>query len=301
MKKLFTLLLALTLSLSAVLGLTACDGDNPLADNLTFEGKTAEQIYNATTSAIETYKDNFTCTTNFDVKANIVIPELMTDTGDGSDQSISLDMRLYSTTKANGNNIYVGSDLYMGEIMPGFSLGKMKQDITFVDDVAYVSADMEMDGYPLNYKIKQNITMAQLMTTYGIDEDEMYNPLYDFPKVSFENVAFKLDGENTYFELLLKGEEAQKYINDNVGQMLGTAVTFTYSDISYKFYLKNDGTFDYASINFSVNFTMAELMTCDYTYSGVIRFADIGTTVVNAPADADEYVDNAFIPTTPDI
>ncbi len=71
-----------------------------------------------------------------------------------------------------------------------------------------------------------------------------------------------------------------------------------YGDISYKFFVTEEGKFDHAEIAFTVklNKTINGTMNvaCEFSYKGGIYFKDIGTTVVTAPIDAEDYTSMNF-------
>ncbi len=283
MKKIFSILITLSLIVTSLLGLTACNGD----EIVTLNGKTAEEVYTETVEEIETYKNNFTVEVNYDVDAKITV----------SEQEIPYSMKLYSTSKANGTNIYAGAVMDLGSItlpeIGEMNFGSSNTECYFVDDVFYMNYAVNVNGLCDDDKYKANVSLEKFYSQIGQTEEEIYNPIYDFSEANFNNIKFVKDGEKYYFELVLSGESAKEYTNSvltNMGQE--GASNLKYGDVSYKFFLSSEGKFDHAEIDFKVELNKAiGIMSgaFEFSYKGSIYFKDIGTTVVNAPADADDY------------
>ncbi len=283
MKKLFNLSVSILLCLCTVLGLTACGDDgNGYEQQLTLNDKTAQQVYAETIEAIESYEDNFTTTVEYDIVVAM----------DFQGETIEMDMTLDTSFKKNGGDIYEKSFVDMGKMSYNgieMDLGSINKEVYLVNDVAYLHEVTSVLGENSETKRKMNVSLQYLLTYMGKTEDELMNPLYDFTDVSFDNVKFNVGSEDIFFELVLSGEEAQKFTNKLLQDSNVNSTSLTYSEISYKFFVNSEGVFDHAKIDFDVDAVISG-MKYKYSYSGIIKFSDIGTTEITAPADAEDYV-----------
>ncbi len=280
MKKFLSILITLIMSFSALLGLTACDG-NP-EEIIKLNGKTAEQIYNETLTVIESNKTNFTFDANYDVEAKITVGE----------ESVPFNMKMYMTCAANGTNLYQKTDMDLGTFtipnLGSMEMGTMQAEYTFIDGVCYVHAVSTGEIGAYDTKMKMNFDVNEFLEEIGQTEETMYNPLYDFSEEAFNNIKFVKAENDYYFELVINGQNAEDYVTDMLANMNQTAIGMEYGDISYKFFVTSEGAFDHAEIEFDITIT-AGGMKYEYSYKGSIKFRDVGTTVVTAPADADAY------------
>ncbi len=286
MKKIFAILVTLLMAVSSLFSLTACN-DEGGGEVIELNGKTAEVIYNETVAAIETYKTNFTFDCNYDVAVNVSMGE----------NSFPMNMKLYTTLATADGDFYEKMYLDMGEMLitggESEDLGKITMETTFVDEVAYLYTEMTglLEEEPT--KIKVNKSFAEILAQLGKDEDTMYNPIYDFSNTSFDGIKF-IKVENEYcFELVLSGAQAQDFTNETLQSMNQVGTNTQYSDISYKFFVSSEGKFDHAEISFTTSMNIATFKY-EYAFSGKIEFKNIGTTVVTAPIDAEDYTSMNF-------
>ena len=279
--KILTVVLALTMAFAFCL--VGCDEKAPESNYNqvdTLNDKTTAQIYSDIMDTIDAYDNNFTTNVNYDIPCSVSV----------SGASLSMTLKMYDTFMMAGNNFYEKIYVDAGEIM-GESLGTMTNEVWFVDNVAYV--DMRGEIAPQTLKAKYSSTIEDIAIRANLDMDELLNPVYDFSQSDFEDVVFnisKTDATDVYFEIILDGTKAQEFAQKVSSKNLPIGSTLEYGKINYKFIIDETGALDHIDISFNVKMTSPDA-TYDYTYNGEITFTDIGTTVVSAPANPDEFTD----------
>ncbi len=279
--KILTVVLALTMAFAFCL--VGCDEKAPESNYNqvdTLNDKTTAEIYSDIMDTIDAYDNNFTTNVNYDIPCSVSV----------SGTSLSMTLKMYDTFMMAGNNFYEKIYVDAGEIM-GESLGTMTNEVWFVDNVAYM--DVRGEIAPQTIKAKYTATLEAIAYHAGMDMDELLNPVYDFSQSDFENVVFnisKTDATDVYFEIILDGTKAQEFAQKVSSKNLPTGSTLEYGKINYKFIIDDTGALDHIDISFKVKMTSPDA-TYDYTYNGEITFTDIGTTVVSAPANPDEFTD----------
>lgn len=279
--KILTVVLALTMAFAFCL--VGCDEKAPESNYNqvdTLNDKTTAQIYSDIMDTIDAYDNNFTTNVNYDIPCSVSV----------SGASLSMTLKMYDTFMMAGNNFYEKIYVDAGEIM-GESLGTMTNEVWFVDNVAYI--DVRGEIAPQTLKAKYSSTIEDIAIRANLDMDELLNPVYDFSQSDFEDVVFnisKTDATDVYFEIILDGTKAQEFAQKVSSKNLPTGATLEYGKINYKFIIDETGALDHIDISFKVKMTSPDA-TYDYTYNGEITFTDIGTTVVSAPANPDEFTD----------
>ena len=297
MKKFGKLLLSAVCILS-VLTCAACvkAGGDPAPEGYektqALNGKTTEQTYTEIMSKIQTNSTNFTSNINYNVDCLIKT----------SDVSVSMQMAMQVTDKVDGANLYERSYIDMGELM-GEDLGSMTTSVWYIETTTESGTTGTAYLNDNGTKMKYSATWAQICQLAEMDSEDIFNPIYDFSNVSFDNISFYVD-KNTqdeteyapYFELMIGGNEAEAFVNkqlNNVGNVLEDA-SMSFSKIRYKFILNNQGAFDHAEVDYTTTMTaMVEGVKCtyEYTFDGEIYLTNLGTTNVTAPSDAKTYRD----------
>jgi hypothetical protein len=134
-------------------------------------------------------------------------------------------------------------------------------------------------------KIKYAATEKELAALAGIDVNAA--KIMNIPADWFENCELKADedGNGYYIEFVLNGEEYKQLFSnfallDSVKEV---------SDVTHKVYVTAEGKID------SIVSTATMVVAVDGTevvadMVSVSTYGDIGSTVVEAPADADSYV-----------
>ncbi len=165
MKKIFAILVTLLMAVASLSSLTACNDEI-----VELNGKTAEEIYTETIEDIETYKNNFTVDVNYDVNAKMTINE----------EEIPYSMKLYTTSKANGNNIYGSAVMDLGSItlteIGAINFGSSNTETSFVDNVFYMKTEISSPVGNYDQKFKSNISIDEFYAQIGQTEEETYNP-----------------------------------------------------------------------------------------------------------------------------
>lgn len=255
----------------------------------TLNDKTTAEVYSEVIAQVDSYQENFTGIMNYDIAV------IMNMQG----QTFNMDMKLYDTLMVAGEEFYedilidMGSMAIMGQTM---DMGEVIEKAWLVDDYAYLYTQSNVMGDIETTKYKYGATFEALLEVLEKDVADFYNPIYDFTDVAFEDVKFCVNKQNSndvFFEMVLTGEEASDFANQNLSD-LNINGNMTIGDISYKFILDGQGNFSHVEIEYDVDMTalldsQGTTATYDYHFVGEIRFSDIGTTVVTAPADADTY------------
>lgn len=227
MKKIISLLLALTLVFS-LLALTSCkkgDDDDNSNTVATLAGKTPEQLY-------ELSKTKLKEATSYSVNASQVITMQL----DGED--MTMNQTVISTV--NGDNSYskVTSD-EMGELL--------NMEVWYVDGMLYSS----MTGAKVKAPIDKDTYMEEYMGT-----DPKEDTLLDIPTSWFADVKFEKEGDKWVLNFLISGEKYNEMFDnlDLGGDIVG--------DVVYKIYFDADGNIEKMITTFDMT-TMGVKAHCD--------------------------------------
>lgn len=287
--KLMSLLCALLMIVS--FGLVGCknskdDDDEPSYKKKdTLNGMTVEEVYNDIMDTIDTYQDNFTSVTNYKIKCK-------TNVGG---QSLTMNMTMTDTFSMQDGNFYEKTFIDAGEIM-GEDLGEITNEVWYVGDTAYLNQIDTVNGN--NQKMRYNSSWEYLLEFLDLEQESIFNPIYDFSNTAFDEVKFYInseDSDDVYFDIILDGEEASNFAMKLFEKQNNGASNFEIDEIQYRFILNEDGELDHIEIDFVAD-VEADSMTMKYTYDGTIEFSNIGTTEVTAPADANDYLDLGNLP-----
>lgn len=273
------------IGMAAMFAFSGCGGEEgDYSQTETLNDKTPQQTYEAIMTQIESQKTNFTSTIDYKIVIDMSY--------DG--EKASVEMNMNTLTKMDGNDFLSSSNVEGGELF-----GTMAQNVAYVDGVAYIdvtaTGDFGMTPLAKLGKVKYTASIEQICSLANIEQDEMFNPIYDFADTAFEDVKFYVGEDDSYFQLLLTGDDAAAYFEKIFGTM-NIAAGITIPQIEYNFMLDKDGNFDYAKIGFELDMEV-EGVSMKYEFDGIIRFTDVGTTVVTAPEGGEEYKDyTAFLP-----
>lgn len=273
--KIFTILCALCLVFSFCF--TACGGSKDRYADYnqveTLNEKTTKEVYDDIMGVINSNKTNFSSQISYDIDCSI---------SDGHN-SLQIEIQMQDIFKINGTNFYEKTVMDMGE-MGGVSTS----DFWYVDETAYMN-----DGQS---KQKAYITVAQLEENGILDMDNLINPLYDFSAVPFDEVRFcinKNDATDIFFELTLDGADAEAFAENMLSKINMPGIDLGLDKVYYKFVINEQGEYSHSEIEFDLSMKMSHdgmTTTVKYTFDGEIRFSNLGSTVVTAPADADDYI-----------
>ncbi len=282
--KVFSMALVLVLSLFAF----ACNGgeggDATYTAVPTLNGKSTEEVYQGVVTAVESYRNNFTISIDYDISCTI--------TAEG--ETGTMNMKMTDHAKFNGAEFYEKMFIDMGKITAGdnsMDLGETTIEVSVVGGKAYMNTQMDIMGEQVSNKARFNATLEQIAEYADLDMDKLINPVYDFSQHSFDDVKFFVndnDASDVYFEMTIKGDEAKDFAS-NIGNEFDLEDMNT-GDINYKFYLNGQGQLDHIAIEFTTSMS-AMGTSMEYKYVGSIRFSDVGTTVITPPSDADTYED----------
>lgn len=201
--------------------------------------------------------------------------------------STSMDMTTTTsmTIKIDGNNIYQcsESDMGMGE--------SERAELWYVDDYIYTEEYIGMDEETFE-DIYENVKIAatpeQAAEYYGLDVSSDSTGL---PEQAFANMEVSLTDDGLYaFSLNLSDEDILTY-SDELGLDGMIEEGYTINAFSYIFYVTKEGVMDFVDCDASI--AMAD-MEMSMEMNMKIELENIGTTVVTAPANADEYAEYAF-------
>lgn len=294
MKKFLSILLA-CISCVAILFTVACDNTNPPAIPEgyttvdTYNEKSTEQIYTDIMDYVAVNNTNFTANTVYDIDA---IMSMM-----GTD--IPVDVAMTDTIKIANGGFYEHAAMDLTcEMLPDINQS-MTAEVWHVNNVAYINNPKNQGAR----KIKVNITWANLCASLGMDSEKIFNPVYDFTDQSFKNVKFYIDKNaddevdvDPYFEMQIKGDNAEAFVQDKLDDLAGQIqnVKVSVSTIKYQFFITEEGGLDYIGIVYTMT-VKGKIngvdVTYKYNFDGVLTFSNVGSTVVNAPSDASSYVD----------
>ena len=250
MKKIISLLLALTLAFS-LLALSSCDrGDDD--DNVggdpnvreTLAGKTPEQLY-------ELSKAKLSEATSYSLNSTQVIK--MTYEG----EEMTMNQTVISTV--NGDNSY--SKLYS-------DMAVMDMEVWYVDGMLYSS----MEGMKVKAPMDKDAYMEEYMGTDAGEET-----LFDIPTSWFNDVKFEKEDTKWVLNFLVSAEKYNEILDSSE---LGGEIT---GDVVCKIYFDADGNIEKMIVTFDMTI-MGVSAHCDS-----VSYITIGNVTVTPPADADSY------------
>lgn len=285
--RLFSVVLTIALSLT----LFACNGGEDNGDGgseyntvPTLNGMTTEDVYEGVITTVESYRDNFTISIQYDVACKT--------TAQGT--TLNMNMKMTDYAKFVGDEFYekvyidLGEMTYSGETM---DLGETTVETSVVGGYAYLYSNSNIMGETISSKQKFGATLQQIAEFADLDLDKLINPIYDFSQHSFDDVKFNInknDASDIYFEMTITDDAADDYAEDiasNFGEL-----DMEVGNINYKFIINEQAQLDHVEVKFTMTAEVSG-MVMEYAYSGSVRFSDVGTTVITAPADADTYTD----------
>lgn len=281
LNKLFGIVLAIV-SLFAF-NFAACDAGIQTHNMVeTLNGKTSAQVYTEIIETIDSYGTNFTASIAYDIPCTAVASM--------GNQKETFDIQMSSSSlfKLSGTSFYEKTSVNTGSFAGEPAIEEI-QEVWFVDDTAFLSKD--------GTKYKYGATVQALENLLGKDLKSSMNPIYDFSDKSFDDVKFainKTNEEDIYFELILDGAEAEEFAqNVSTGVSMLEGAQFQLSTINYRFVIDKNGALDHANILFDLVLNMNNNgvdIKFNFSFNGTITFTDIGTTVVEAPADSNSYI-----------
>ena len=281
LNKLFTLIIALVCVL--MFSLVGCSEEDKAKYKALAElnGKSTQEIYTDIMSDIASIKNNFTATIIYDM------PCTMSVSVGGFSMSNTMNMQTTTTFMMDGDSFYEKDIMYVESETE--SAQTLVVEAWLVNDYAYISSE--------GTKIKYQANLEALANYLGKGIDELWNPIYDFSATAFDDVKFYVNSNNSsdvYFELVLSGAEAAAFAKENLGDLSEyEEADINFGDISYKFIITEEGKLEDVKVSYNVSINLVEddmSMFIQYTCSGYIRFSNIGTTVINAPVDANSYL-----------
>ena len=250
MKKIISLLLALTLALS-LLALTSCNkgddddnGSNNSNTATTLAGKTPEELYEISKTKLEE-------ATNYSVNASQVIK--MTYNG----EEITTNQTVICTV--SGDNSY--SKIYS-------DMAGMNMEVWYVDGMLYSS----LAGIKTKAPMDKDAFMEEYM---GADASE--NTLLDIPESWFKDIKFEKEDTKWVLNFVITAEKYNEIL-DNAD--IGGEIT---GDVICKIYFDNEGNIEKMITTFDMT-TMGVTAHCDS-----VAYITIGNATVTPPADADSY------------
>ena len=284
MKKVWKVALGCICAASMMTAVGCNKDESSYTQQETLNGKTTQEKYEEIMDTIDTYSANFTSNTQFDIGVTMKMQGM----------KAKLNMEMKSTVKMDGENFEEVDFIDAGELM-GEALGTMEMKAWYVDGVAYLDGtdSGSLEGSISQTKVKYTATIAEICEIAGLDEDSLWNPIYDFSGAAFEDVQFSVGKKDSYFTLTMTGDEAAAYAEKYVA-LQGVSGDITIPKINYKFVLDAEGNFQYAKINYEMTMVAnvgGEQVTYSYKYNGKITFSDIGTTTVSAPAGSETWTD----------
>lgn len=285
MKKVFKIALGCICSASMMVGV-ACGGDgNGYTTQETLNGKTTKEKYTEIMATIDAQSENFTSLIQYDIHCDISL----------EGQTVGMDMDMMTTIKMDGDN-FIETDIIDGGELMGQDIGTLNMNVWYVDGVAYVDGSATgqyASAKPVVEKTKYTATIEQICEIAGLDQDTLWNPIYDFSDTAFDEVKFNVGANDSYFEIVMKGDDAAEYAEKSAA-LQGINGDMEIPQVNYKFMMDKDGNFDYVKIDYVMTMEMTimgTVATYKYNYDGKIVFSDVGTTVVTAPTDGETWTD----------
>ncbi len=264
---------------ASMMAFVGCGGEEgAYTTKETLNGKTTEEKYDEIMATIDGQSENFSSLVQYDIHCTANVQSM----------TIDMDLQMTSTVKMSGNDFYAFDFVDAGEFM-GMDMGSMSSKVWYVGGTAYLesAATGEMVGSVPNAKMKCTVTMEKLCQLAGLEEGELFNPIYDFSDTAFEDVKFNVGESDSYFEIVMKGDEASAYAQKLLEKQ-GMAGSFNIPQVNYKFMMDKEGNFDYVKVDFDVTASING-DSYKYNYDGKITFSDIGTTTVAAPEGGENW------------
>ena len=236
----------------------------------TDKGDSDEELFDGMSPA-EKYEQTFNeinLSTNLTMITSQDIQMVMTYQG----QTVEQDMVQVITQKYAGDNFsIVGEAESAGQRVPS-------TNCQYIDGTVY---NVQVtDGM----KIKYQATKDQLESLAGVDTNEP--KLFDIPESWFKNVEFKEDAEDNrvYLEILLSGEQYKQMFSNLA--LLSSVKEIT--DIVHKIYFTESGDLDSIVTTAIMKMDISGIDTTA-SFVSTSTISNVGTTVVEAPADANTY------------
>ena len=228
-------------------------------DNL--NGMTPVEKYDQTFDEIDSL-------TNFTLTAHQDIQMVMRYQG----ESMKQDMVQTIVQKYQGDNFsIVGNATSAGMQVPS-------SNCQYVDGIVYNV--QPIDGQMIKY----SATKDQLSSLVGVDTDEP--KIFDIPESWFEDVCFyeESNGNRAYLEIILSGEQYEQMFSNLA--LLSSVTSIT--DITHRVYFDENGDFDSIVTTATMKLNVSGIDTTA-SFVSTSTISDIGSTVVEAPANADAY------------
>ena len=259
-------------------------GNDKPAEITTINGKTPYEFLMAAAGAIG---ENYEATLNMDASISM----------DSGSTSVDMKTTMLSSIKTDGQNIYEYSMTDMGDGEPGVS------EMWYVGGHGYTQQyiGMDEDTYEDIYEnVKVAVTPEQAANYYGVSIDDSDDSIADslgadLPESVLADMKVSLTEDGLYaFELHLSDEEIITYA-DTLG--LGDIIEedYTITGFSYTFYVTKDGVMDSLVCNLTMSADDPDMgMEMAMTLAMTVEIKGVGTTVVTAPENADEYTEYTF-------
>ncbi len=165
-------------------------------------------------------------------------------------------------------------------------------EIVCDDDIVYL---FEQENGKSPVKGKDEGSFADLQNATGIPLNVKDNPLFVPSNNALSNGYFNMsndaDGGAT-LTIKISGAEAQTFIEQNTNEDI-TALAV--SDIVYIVHLDAQGNLEKIDYYFQIYALFSGNLPAYYNYSCTTIITDVDKTVINAPSDADTYIDANFI------
>ena len=254
-----------------------------------YNGKTAEQIY---AEALATSnQNNFSYSVDYDI---IQVVSL------GAQGTNTHNQWFHKILKKADNDIHYETINNKGRLATGEDKGRFVKKQTLVSGINYnYSATLYTQGYTQithdKKETKAQCTYGQFFKNLGTTENSLLNPLYNFVSEDFKDVKIyvnKLDSSDIYFTLSIKGDNAKTFTKDLLQQAeMIEATPTSNTEVTCVILLTDDGKFEKAQVSFKIQ-EGSSPHTFVYSFKGEIAFSNIGSTIVSAPENANEYVES---------
>ncbi|MBE5756376.1 MAG: hypothetical protein E7342_01115 [Clostridiales bacterium] len=266
---------------------------HPTTGDSSYLGQTAVAVYNSAVASL-TNGENYT----FKSTQNVGIDVDMSAMGMGYVQNFGTQILDFHYAYA-GLEFY-GKDKYFITAdytkIPGIPAGDATvetirndtYEITCDDNVVY----MMMAGAQ-SIKAKDNGTFSDLQNATGIPLQIKNNPLFVPSESSLANGYFNVSNDGATLTIKISGKEAEDFIKDTMSNSNISALAV--SDIVYIVNLDAQGNLIDVDYYFQIFALFNEMLPAYYNYSCTTTITEVGTTVVNAPADASNYLEADFI------
>lgn len=213
MKKLFIVLLALTLAFASF-SLVSCDKEDGSKFVETLSGKTPEELYELSQAKLKE-------ATSYSITSSQVI----TMTAGG--QKVTMNQSV--VTKINGDNSYVKAT---NDFTPDANM-----ESWYVDGIVYAA----MNGVKNKAEISKEVYMKEYMNA-----DPSESTLLDIPESWFKNIKFKQEGKDWVLVFDVDGSKWTETLG-NIG--LGGTID---GNVKYKMYFDDNGNIGKLTTTFSM-------------------------------------------------